>query len=463
VVALRNNLPAPLPLHRLEVRLADERGRWGDIARPGPPPAAAAAAGAKAAAAAPAAAGPAGEAADGEAAGEGSHLPPGRWRHFHMVLAPRLAGRLALEELALHLSLHSSVTWRLAALPLGQALVGSTSTLRSSGQHQPSEPLRPLWGVVPGVYELALAQVGPQPALELRQPDVCLAGGYAVVPCRLGSSGGVVSGATLELSLRCTGEEQQQQQQQLGPEQAAQQGQGQGGGQGGSRRSTSDGSTGGASFAGFKVRLPCGAALQDVAPDGARLPLPDFSGEAPLELELLVMRPAPGPALLTAAVVPPAGAAGAAGGGGGWPQPQQLELQFEAPFESCIRLCSESGVHTLTIPSRAYRAAGGAVPLAIGQPVVALATVRSLQQCPLEVGRGAAAGPPCMLALRAPLRCAPATATCNWPCSGPYPPYPPQRLLPSIAPKPPNPHPPPPRRRWWTCRCRWTRARACSC
>ncbi len=188
--------------------------------------------------------------------------------------------------------------------------------------------------------------------------------------CRLDTNGGAVSGASLELSLR-SGEE--------APALASHR-----------RSSTSESvamtgsSSGAASFAGFKIRLPAaGGSLQDIAADGCKLLLPDFSDAAPLELDVFVMRPTPGPAVLSVVVAMAGGVAGAAPG---WQPQQQLELQFERPFDYSIRLCSESGVHTLTIPSRAYKSGGdAAVPLAIGQPVVALASVRSLHQCNLQV------------------------------------------------------------------------------
>jgi hypothetical protein len=176
-VALRNNLPVPLPLLSASLTLSDAQGNWQQTLHVGPAPPAttttsiSSSKGTVQQPSAPAAAA-AGDIAAGmselqlTAQPQQQHLwplqlQPSAWQQLHAVFEPRCIGAVVCEQLELRLTGQSSVLFRVQSFPPGRtALGGSTAG--------PEGPFGLQQQVKLGVWTAKVQHVGRLPQMQVR-------------------------------------------------------------------------------------------------------------------------------------------------------------------------------------------------------------------------------------------------------------------------------------------------------
>lgn len=385
-VALYNHLPLALPVLRMQLGLEDEQGQWVAPLLLGMPAEASASAGAAADAEAqaagpgkvpPAAASSTAQAQQQQTTGKeaaavgGGSLPPGTWHLCHAAIAPRCAGRLQVRQLQLQLSPHTTVTFQLGSFP-----PAALQLLSGSVPGGTDGPFKSAIGVRMGQLTVGVQHVGPLPQVTLQSSGLALAGEFTPVQLEVRVVGPLV-GARIELSLRHLPEGSAAAAQRTAP----------GGGAG-----TDAGADAGALSDAPPPPLALLArsddgALQALPPEGASLTIRPIAADSTHTVLLWVRAAGPTAARLSAVLLCPAHV------------PRACELTFEDPFQTSVRLFSETGVHTLAPPpphaaaQRAQEGAGGggasggrsALPLVVGQAVLAQVAVQAVQDAEMEL------------------------------------------------------------------------------
>ncbi|GLI59688.1 hypothetical protein VaNZ11_001632, partial [Volvox africanus] len=290
-------------------------------------------------------------------------LPPYRWAHYSVRLAPRCLGRLRAERAFLLLSDHAMVVFKLASFPpataasaqpgvlTGPLLVppGSGGGAAASVDHA-ATPFRSVRAaassgpaVAPGQLALTVAHLGPLPTLSYGLPaGLALLGEHAPLLAVLSvpPSGRPLVGASMEFVI---------------------------------------GRTGGGLQAGDIVLVvddtEATGGLMALNNERYRIPLPAVQPGRSHTVRLWARSAAAGTATVAAVLLCPAQVTATA------------TLTFEEPFEFKCRMASEVGVHTLSLPRLTTRELG-TTALTIGQPVMVTAMIRALQPATLELAGG---------------------------------------------------------------------------
>ncbi|KAG2431817.1 hypothetical protein HXX76_009311 [Chlamydomonas incerta] len=304
-------------------------------------------------------------------------LPPHRWAHYSVRLAPRCLGRLRAERAILLLSDHATIVFKLASFPPATAAAAQPGVLTGPLLAPPTAagrqarapslsaaaavacglpsvdhaaaPFRsirapgPVAGpaVAPGQLVFQVAHLGPLPSLTYGLPTgLALLGEAAPLLAVLAvpTGGRPLVGAAMEFVIGRTS--------------------------GGLQPADivlvvddTEGPTKG---------------LMALNNERYRIPLPPVQPGRRHTVRLWARSAAAGTAAVAAMLLCPAQVTASA------------TLTFEEPFEFKCRLSSEVGVHTLSLP-RVNARELGATQLTIGQPVVVTALVRALQPAMLEL------------------------------------------------------------------------------
>ncbi|KXZ44984.1 hypothetical protein GPECTOR_60g763 [Gonium pectorale] len=302
------------------------------------------------------------------------HLPPHRWTHFSVRLAPRCLGSLRAERAILLLSDHATVVFKLASFPpanaaapqpgvlTGPLLVPPGSAGGGASVDHAAAPFRsirvtaPAGGVAagpgaggavsggpavsPGQLSLTVAHLGPLPRLTYGLPaGLALLGEHAplLAVLTVPPGGRQLSGASMEFVIgRTTG-----------------------GLQPGDIVLVVDDTEG-------------TKGLMALNNERYRIPLPPVEPGTSHTVRLWARSAAAGTAAVAAVLLCPAQVTATA------------TLTFDEPFEFKCKMASEVGVHTLSLPRLSARELG-VTALTIGQPVMVTAMIRALQPATLEV------------------------------------------------------------------------------
>ncbi|PNW70671.1 hypothetical protein CHLRE_17g729700v5 [Chlamydomonas reinhardtii] len=304
-------------------------------------------------------------------------LPPHRWAHYSVRLAPRCLGRLRAERAILLLSDHATIVFKLASFPPATAAAAQPGVLTGPLLAPPTAvgrqartpslsaaaavacglpsvdhaaaPFRsirapgPVAGpaVAPGQLVFNVAHLGPLPSLSYGLPTgLALLGEHAPLLAVLAvpAGGRPLVGAAMEFVIGRTGGGLQPSDIVLVVDDA-------------------EGPTKG---------------LMALNNERYRIPLPPVQPGRRHTVRLWARSAAAGTAAVAAMLLCPAQVTASA------------TLTFEEPFEFKCRLSSEVGVHTLSLP-RVNARELGATQLTIGQPVMVTALVRALQPALLEL------------------------------------------------------------------------------
>lgn len=191
-VALRNNLPVPLPLQAASVTLSDAQGSWQQALRVGP-----ATTGSSSSSSDKRTVGQLGPSSPAAAAAAITtgvsdlhlteqqqqqqpwplQLQPGAWQQQHAVFEPRCIGTVVCEQLQLQLSGQASVLFRVQSFPPGRAALGGSIA-------GPEGPFGLQQQVKLGAWTAKVQHVGRLPQLQVRRscvgqgfdqlwPDLC--------------------------------------------------------------------------------------------------------------------------------------------------------------------------------------------------------------------------------------------------------------------------------------------------
>ncbi|GLC48572.1 hypothetical protein PLESTB_000112500 [Pleodorina starrii] len=295
-------------------------------------------------------------------------LPPYRWAHYSVRLAPRCLGRLRAERAILLLSDHATVVFKLASFPPATAAAAQPGVLTgpllvpprvsdganaagagaggASVDHAAS-PFRSVRAaatagpaVSPGQLVLNVAHLGPLPTLSYGLPaGLALLGEHAPLLAVLAvpPGGRPLVGASMEFVIGRT--------------------------------------SGGLQPSDIVLVVDDTVAtrgLMALNNERYRIPLPPVAPGASHTVRLWARSAAAGTAAVAAVLLCPAQVTATA------------TLTFEEPFEFKCRMSSEVGVHTLSLPRLSSRELGSTA-LTIGQPVMVTAMIRALQPATLEL------------------------------------------------------------------------------
>lgn len=193
-VALRNNLPVPLPLEGASLTLSDTQGHWQQPLLIGPGPSSSSSSGAHVAGVSGSSLTVSGTHADASTvaaglsqlqldrtnpanpanptpAGQGSswplQVPPGAWQQLHAVFEPRCTGTVACEALELRLSAGASVVFKVPSFAPGRPALGSAAV-------GPEGPFSLQQQVKLGSWAAKVQHVGPLPKLQVREGGGCV-------------------------------------------------------------------------------------------------------------------------------------------------------------------------------------------------------------------------------------------------------------------------------------------------